>query len=392
MKLTDNLSDAGDRNKCNSLLSKGRFLETGIKAWQPDGCMLHQYKPTEIEKCLKGREVVFIGDSIVRTLYYSTLRLVDPSVQLTGEKHSDKVITVKGIKFNFYWDPYLNGTATNELLQNAMGTPTLAVLGSGLWYLRNEVEHGQWEDSIEKIIRATMPGRQYIADQVVLLPVERVVEEQLDESRKATISLKSVDYMNERLQFLATSDASIMKSGLAIPYSFNEVVKLHEAETVDGLHYSDGISKVQSTILYNLRCNDVMPKKFPFDKTCCSQYPSPNWVQIVLLVIGFGWGPAGLYFQSRRQFYFSNQFLIASLESITDNSYLFSFDFFDCSWLFPTAEISPTSDQLLTFSRIPLCCRSNLVFTQRRKRIFTSDFRFTLRDLIIGWSINDETS
>ncbi len=74
---------------------------------------------------------------------------------------------------------------------------------------------------------------------------------------------------------------------------------LDPSQTEDGLHFSDAVVKVQANLLLNLRCNDVLPKVFPLDKTCCRSYPWPSALHFLVLVVVVLWGPAN-WFLSRR--------------------------------------------------------------------------------------------
>jgi hypothetical protein len=268
--------------------------------------MLLPYNAKSATKCLVGRQVVFIGDSTVRQVFFATLKHIDPLIQTTGEKHSDRTVVSKGVKFDFFWDPFLNTTKTDDLLNGRLGgigaKPTMAVIGSGLWYLRQSSAGGMtiWQDKIDNVFSAVASGgsgARAIADQVILLPVENAVEARMSPERRATVHLNDIAAMN---QYLDKKNESPV-ANLAIPSVFNQILEGLDDQTQDGLHFADSITKVQANILLNLRCNDVMPKKFPFDKTCCSQYPLPNWVQILILVVLLAWAPAGLYFYSRRE-------------------------------------------------------------------------------------------
>ncbi|GAA6042735.1 hypothetical protein JCM8097_005556 [Rhodosporidiobolus ruineniae] len=303
------IQDSGDRFHCRALLNDGRWLDDKHTSWQPDGCMLHPYTPKQATQCLEGRNVVFVGDSTVRQVFYATVKHVDKNVDTVGEKHSDRTITAGGITFNFFWDPFLNGTRTAQLLDGSLGsvtgsgTPTLAVIGSGIWYLRHPDSGGvnTWDRRIDSVFSATKPDYPPIADEVILLPVENAIESRLSPERAATVHHEDIQTMNdlldEKLRQMPTHRSKT--PSLAIPRAFNKLIEGLDDETADGLHFSDAVSKVQASILLNLRCNDVLPKKFPFDKTCCFQYPSPNWVQIVLLLFLVGFAPLGLYFYSR---------------------------------------------------------------------------------------------
>lgn len=238
------------------------------------------------------------------------MKHVDPDVTTVAEKHSDRTITVNRMQFSFFWDPFLNSTRTTQLLNGSLaksvggGTPTLAVVGSGIWYLRHPESGGSpaWNKRMDALFAAVSPsGGSVVADEVILMPVENAIESRLSPERAATVHGDDINSMNlaldERLHQYSAS--STLRPTLAIPRVFNELIAGLEDETLDGLHFSDGISKVQASILLNLRCNDVLPKKFPFSKTCCSAYPTPNWVQAILLLILLAWAPAGLYLYTR---------------------------------------------------------------------------------------------
>jgi hypothetical protein len=74
-----------------------------------------------------------------------------------------------------------------------------------------------------------------------------------------------------------------------LPYIFNAM--LDPSQTEDGLHYSDIIVKAQANLLFNFHCNDLLPKKFPLDKTCCRSYPIPSFTHALILVVVCLWGP-----------------------------------------------------------------------------------------------------
>ncbi|GAA5913451.1 uncharacterized protein JCM6883_004392 [Sporobolomyces salmoneus] len=308
------LQDSGDRHHCRALLNTGRWLDSSHTSWQPEGCMLHPYTPKQVGQCLEGRTVVFMGDSTVRQVFYAAVKHVDKKVETVAEKHSDRTIKAGGITFSFYWDPFLNSTKADQLLRGTLGAstgdkPTLAVIGSGIWFLRHPESGGisTWNRRMDDIFAAASPSHPPLADELILLPVENAIESRLSPERAATVHLEDIQTMNQGLDdrirsAAAKAGASASKRQrpvLAIPRAFNKLIAGLEDETKDGLHFSDSISKVQASILLNLRCNDVLPKKFPFDKTCCFQYPSPNYVQIALLVVLLAWAPTGLYLYSR---------------------------------------------------------------------------------------------
>lgn len=239
----------------------------------------------------------------------AAVKHADKTIDTTAEKHSDRDITVGKTKFSFYWDPFLNGTRMTQLLDGSLGQsvgggpPTMAVIGGGIWYLRHPNSGGinTWNHRMDALFSAVSPSGPVVADEVILMPVENAIESRLSPERAATVRLDDIKTMNEALdrRLHEHTSASQFRPTLAIPRAFNLLIDGLEDETLDGLHFSEPISKAQASILFNLRCNDVLPKKFPFDKTCCSQYPTPNWVQSLLLLILLAWAPAGLYLYSR---------------------------------------------------------------------------------------------
>ncbi|KAG0149728.1 hypothetical protein CROQUDRAFT_104872 [Cronartium quercuum f. sp. fusiforme G11] len=295
------LLDREDPYHCHALLRTGRWLDgTHYQNWQPDGCMLHSYKPKEVTECFRGRRVVFIGDSVTRGLYYGALRSVNTSItQEDQPKHSDRVLqTAGGVEWAFYWDPFLNTSNWNHILSDSPIAPTgklhkpaLLVVGSGLWFLRHTVPLEAWRAKADKLFEASLDRQNIIADEIVFLPVEMPVIEKLSSERR-NIKLEHVIQMNTYALQKLDSDPAYQ---IAIPSVNNLMTVGAEAETTDGLHYSEKFMSMQARVLLNMRCNDVLVKKFPFDKTCCSEYPKPNWIQWLFIIVLLVWAPIGLY-------------------------------------------------------------------------------------------------
>lgn len=289
-----------------------------------EGCMLHSYQTKDASTCLASRQVVFIGDSVTRKLFFQFGQVIDNTLPKAPtddqQKHSDHSLRSKaGTRLEFYWDPYLNTTHTQNLLNPPKDTvgggtgnttegslfnkPSLLVIGSGLWYLRYPDSGGlsAWEAKIESTVDALTRGPKP-ADEVVLLPVEEVVPAKLSRERASSMQLPDIDAMNSDLFHRIhppQSDSSRLFSAqplslpISMPLVFNKM--LDSTETEDGLHFSDKLVKIQANILLNLRCNDGLPKIFPLDKTCCRAYPRPSSLQIIILAVAILWGPYTMF-------------------------------------------------------------------------------------------------
>ncbi|OSC99465.1 O-acetyltransferase [Trametes coccinea BRFM310] len=308
--------DRTDPMHCNALLMEGRWLDRKFKNWQPDGCMMYQYPPKDVATCMASRRVVFIGDSVTRQLFFQFAHVVDPALPTAppddDQKHADYIYTSNtDIQLAFHWDPYLTSNHTRAILhpgphhQSSPDTPALLVLGSGLWYLRYSESGGlsAWEATVESTLDAISEAPTPIADVVVMLPVEDVVPSKLSRERAAFMHVSDIDAMNSdllhRIQPPALRDPftflpvpSRRPHGLpvALPLVFNQM--LHPSQTQDGLHFSDLLVTMQAQILLNLRCNDVLPKTFPMDKTCCHTYPWPSVLHLLVLAGVILWAPA----------------------------------------------------------------------------------------------------
>lgn len=280
------------------------------------GCMLYSYQPKDAQKCLSKRRIVFSGDSVTRQLFFAFMHVVDPLLPSgppdEEQKHSHyQYLGSKNIEFSFIWDPFLNDSKTDALLQPSTpaSPPALAVLGSGLWYLRHEKSSGglpAWDSKIESVFKRIDEGRGQIADELVYLPVEQLVSAKLSPDRATSMRSPDIDAMNADLKHrifppslgldhyglpaLSRSPAAVP---VALPLAFN--LMLDSSQTEDGLHFGRHTLTAQSNILLNLRCNEQLPKVFPLDKTCCRSYPSLPLGQILLLVALTTSGPLAWY-------------------------------------------------------------------------------------------------
>ncbi|KAL6310128.1 O-acetyltransferase [Sparassis latifolia] len=312
--------DRPDPLHCDALLTQGRWLDDKFRNWQPDGCMMHVYQSADASACIGSRRVVFIGDSVTRQLFFQMARVVDPSLPTAPpddeQRHRNHTLTSRsGIQLSFLWDPYLNASSTHSYLSAPMiaspsagplsDRPALLVLGSGLWYLRYPDSGGlpAWESMVKSTLAALSRARTLPADKVVVLPIEDVVSAKLSRERTASMHASDIDAMNSdlhhRIRPPALSDPfrffpdpkapSAAPPPVALPLVFNHM--LDPSQTEDGLHFSDAVVAMQANVLLNLRCNDVLPKKFPMDKTCCRRYPWPSPLHSIVLAAAILWGP-----------------------------------------------------------------------------------------------------
>ncbi|KAK9473037.1 10 TM acyl transferase domain found in Cas1p-domain-containing protein [Dipodascopsis tothii] len=288
--------DVFDPYHCGALAGRGQWLDTysgaPLKNWQPDGCMMHAYKPKEVEQCLGSQHVVFAGDSSVRQIFWATVKTIDPTVEETKKKHSNVNFEHGDVKIDFIWDPFLNSTAMDMVSkcatkdeQDKRGPNAYLVLGSGLWHARYLGEDGAtlWKDNTEAILKAVRACPDYYR-MAVYNPVTIPDRARMSKERGETISDTEISYMNSYLAWAAAEQSNVI-----VPGAFAEMSRFPTAIDNSGIHVIPSVAAVQATVLLNLRCNQqlVASKGYPYDKTCCSAYPTPTVVQVLTLGLTF---------------------------------------------------------------------------------------------------------
>lgn len=294
--------------------------------------MLHSYLPKDAEACLQSRDVVFLGDSVTRKLFFQFANLVDNKLATAppddDQKHSDHHLHASsGSRLTFYWDPFLNSSSLDEVLSGrdldeyplgspSFNRPSLLVLGSGLWYLRYANTSGglpAWESNTEALLDRIYQSRLKPADEIVVLPIEDLVAYKLSDERASTMLPSDRDAMNSELFHRIHSSPSPLfsfltpsppENSVSLPLVFNDM--LDPSQTDDGLHFSDPLVRTQANLLLNLRCNDQLPKVFPLDKTCCRHYPWPSLLHAIILTVVILWGPCTWFLARRKGMLLSN--------------------------------------------------------------------------------------
>ncbi|KAI9498960.1 10 TM acyl transferase domain found in Cas1p-domain-containing protein [Zychaea mexicana] len=304
------------------MLNDGWWLEENYTKWQPSGCMPHTYAPQEISNCLNHSRVLYIGDSIMREQFYSMTKFVQ-GIETKGPLHIDRKYHSKELdmSYEFWWDPYINSTRTWEMLNatDPINRPSLLVIGSGVWYMRHLKEHyfDEWRVVVDRVMTAVQASNQ-VADAVMLSPVEIPQFDLLNDVRRETMTMDKITKMNNYLK--AKEPTLSPQTPFVIPFAWNEICSSTVNITDDGLHYKPGVTAVQASLALNYRCNDLLPKHFPMENTCCTHYPVPAWYQNTILLFFLLWVPIGFYVLSNgshlkfmRRFYPSETPVLASL-------------------------------------------------------------------------------
>ncbi|KAG0093886.1 hypothetical protein BGZ92_000597 [Podila epicladia] len=311
--------DPANKTRCESLLNHGSWLDPQRTQWQPKGCMLKTYDAKSTSKCVGGSRIVMLGDSIVRQLYYSVVKKLIPDANTNGDKHSDIIFKNEtlGVSFEFYWDPFLNSTRalamtslsstyTNDIDNSDISldasqlqpeqSPSILLVGSGLWYLRYAETSGgleEWQTKIRSLARRMSdPSKPSLGDNLFISPIPAVNTDKLDKERLKTLLPKDINEMNTFLR------ETIKDTPITVPFSWNLMTETAASATNDGLHYVERVMTAEADVLLNFLCNNQLPKVAPMAATCCYDYPANHWFQSLMLAIFLLWLPCGFIVQT----------------------------------------------------------------------------------------------
>lgn len=274
--------------------------------------MIHQYNKRDIQECLGGRRLLFVGDSTTRQVFWAVARKLDSekarnkTIEMleNDQKHDDIQFVSNEVTLDFIWDPWLNSSALENELQLfnvdsslKIGSAAVILLGApGLWYARSGQENfmKDFRDAIDCVIpymdhlpqNLSIPAHfatpQSSPNLLLFAPVQVPRYESLSSSREDTITPEKIDQMNNYLQQTsAYANADVL-------WSYSRMTSSGSYEyQKDGLHVIENVAAQKANVLLNLRCNNDAAKKGPpNDRTCCSDYGKTSGVQLIILVMG----------------------------------------------------------------------------------------------------------
>ncbi|KAI9849820.1 MAG: hypothetical protein M1837_000034 [Sclerophora amabilis] len=325
--------EARDPFKCAAVLNQGQWLDGSpdsyrpphFQNWQPPGCMMHEYTGKDITRCLASKRLVFAGDSTPRQIFWAVAKKLDAGkadmTKANADKHSDLVFESGEVSVEYIWDPFLNSSrlqdelAAFEVDPHSEESQSAAVIlaGGGLWFARyfevNPLK--EFKESIDAImpymIEASRNSSSVAAarptgssNSLILAPVQVPWYDSLSPSRKATLTPEKIDNMNDYLQQLSAFQ------GADVAWSYSTMTaQLKPTYEESGLHVIEPVAVRMADVLLNLRCNadaaETSGQGYPYDRTCCSNYGHPGWVQSSGLLLGLAGLPALILSTSSEQ-------------------------------------------------------------------------------------------
>ena len=259
----------------------------------------------------KNKKVSFMGDSVMRNVYYQFVTLVDPEFALnetTVTRHSDIVIRpsfLKNATFEFHWTPLVDDI-TRTLIQKQLAKDSdMIVLGAAAWHALNEKNISLYSEALESLKGAIAKSREPHVEIVngtrisevhsgvhkvpppfIWLQPTTVIDGKLTTSEKlsfmpeATIEQYRVAYSNSSLArtVCTTVDPRAACTG---------------REATDGIHYSQEVYKVIAQMTLNsyilrvpaLYSQSEDKKKYEPKKTGGMSFPTYGAVVLALSAI-----------------------------------------------------------------------------------------------------------
>jgi len=298
---------SSDAYKCGALLT-GEWTDPPAQ-WQSPGCLLHEYDSRDMTTCLQGK-LAFVGDSTVREVFWAMAEKLDASgtgrAIHAADKHSDITFNMEGVELDFVWDPYLNSSKLDHILESQRSHAAkedkalVLLIGGGLWHARNlgDVSTKAFGSAFDRMVvnlrkpeGSMLPfvnphnSRPNVENLLAIAPVRVPQYRSLSPDRAATLAQNKINPMNDYLQHLSKDH------GLPVVWSYSAMTWEEPlAFQKDGLHVVHSVGTLQADILLNLRCNAKLSSRgsYPMDKTCCSAYTQPNWIQRTFLMCSLG--------------------------------------------------------------------------------------------------------
>jgi len=211
-------------------------------------CRFARRTKKELSRQLNNHNIMFVGDSVVRNVFYSLSRMLgDASVE--DVKHGDIDRKFGTTNISFRWAPL--AVDQIEILEKIRGWPiSMVVAGNGLWdaleYKNEEdIEEGikEYKSSMKSLgerLHTIFPG----AKKVWLSPTT------INDSRLQTEDKKK--FMQEA-KVLRYREAGYLTVGAIADFNLDlsSITRERVNDSIDGVHYPDGVYDVIGQILGN---------------------------------------------------------------------------------------------------------------------------------------------
>ncbi|XP_034560029.1 N-acetylneuraminate 9-O-acetyltransferase isoform X2 [Notolabrus celidotus] len=244
--------------------------------------MMHKYKSTEAKTCLAQKRVVFVGDSRIRQLFYSYIKLIDPERREDGTKHEDISFedTTSSVYVDFLWYPEANNSMKERLIawtHEASAKPDVLVIGAATWSIKFHMGSSEALQQYKVNLTAMAAPLEKLAEhgEVYWVLQDPVNEEVLSDNRKM-ITNQQLEFYNEAAVDVFNGSKRNGRSRVKLFAASRQAALETITKSDDGLHLPASTMNVGAMVLMNSVCNKILR---PIDGSCCQTLPPPNLLQ-----------------------------------------------------------------------------------------------------------------
>lgn len=237
-------------------------------------CRFSHRDKKSINNQLRGRKIVYVGDSMTRNLYYASLRQMGVSnvggYDLTAPKHSDfKHVVDETIQMEFIWAPFAEDLLDVMKDYNAQKSADVIITGGGAWDRLHKWATTEDKASHEATVKdlALAIGGSVEKGNPVIWFVPTTIND------PALNSVDKRDHMREEhleeLRELYKNRGILEQSSFVLDGS--AFTRERVLEAYDGVHYPPQVYGAGAQILFNsfdwiLNADDVTPNEFTPNK------------------------------------------------------------------------------------------------------------------------------
>lgn len=244
-----------------SSLNSLAFCEQDLWSWAPhsDDCPIAKLTTTRAASAFKDKDILFVGDSVVRSSYHQFISLLEPKYEQNHSfvfKHQDfsHVIPGSNASVRFIWAPFVADIAKVFQTRLPLGGKPVSyiVAGASLWDALHDHDLSKFDASLKTVAAALPTAYQGIGAnrtstvKVWLLPTN-ILDDRLTTAEKR-------QYMND--DTIRTYRATAAKS-TALQQAFHVLVDptnatgRRESTSTDGVHYAEEVYSVIAQMLAN---------------------------------------------------------------------------------------------------------------------------------------------
>uniref|UniRef100_A0A8D8UXD8 CAS1 domain-containing protein 1 n=1 Tax=Cacopsylla melanoneura TaxID=428564 RepID=A0A8D8UXD8_9HEMI len=279
------------RDSCKWILSDGRFK--GDMAWQPYGCMMHQYSQVDTKKCMKylsfwdhNNDFLYIGDARVYDLFATFVQHFNPNYKridvdtASAADFTDTLYTNENLnlKAQFVWSPYIGELMYTTLypLRTIERPPSMIVMGCGTYsmqqYNTTALDHvSEYATNLSRLVQSM----DILSERKtrVIWNLQESVNEKTLSSEYEMITNQVIDAYNKAaIETLSHSDVTIWSSSRLIASG-------RLSDMRHGLFVHPKCLDIDVQLLLNVYCNDHMNFN---DATCCATPEQHSSSQVVV--------------------------------------------------------------------------------------------------------------